>query len=124
MAYHFGLTICPKWKKKFPQWKNYIYLPIFLILPAVELQPERPEGSRRRAKLHLGKIYFFNSFYRWFLLLPICQKSVQKRNVLALLFIFNKKGMQIFIKFIARTKLTTLQKLIPAVFLWRNMAFK
>ena len=29
----------------------------------MELQPERPEGNRRRAKLHLGKIYFFkNSF--------------------------------------------------------------
>lgn len=68
MAYHFGLTICPKWKIKFPQWKKYLFtylsiLPIFPILPAVELQPERPEGNRRRAKLHLGKIYFFkNSF--------------------------------------------------------------
>ena len=38
-------------------------LSIFPILPAVELQSERHEGNRRRAKLHLGKIYFFkNSF--------------------------------------------------------------
>lgn len=33
-------------------------LPIFPILPTVELQPERSEGNRRKAKLHLGKIYF------------------------------------------------------------------
>ena len=38
-------------------------LPIFPILPAVELQPERPEGNRRRAKLHLGKIYFFKKSF-------------------------------------------------------------
>lgn len=49
-------------KIKFPHCGNYIYLPICLfypispILPTVELPPERPEGRRRWAKLHLGKI--------------------------------------------------------------------
>ena len=38
-------------------------LPISPILPAVELQPERPEGNRRRAKLHLGKIYFLKTLF-------------------------------------------------------------
>ena len=38
-------------------------LPISHILPAVELQPERPEGNRRRAKLHLGKNYFLKKSF-------------------------------------------------------------
>jgi len=62
MAYLNGKPFLPFWKNTY----LFIYLPIlpiFPFLPAVELQPERPEGNRRRAKLHLGKNYFFeNSF--------------------------------------------------------------
>ena len=64
MSYHFGFKMCAEMEEKISTMGKlylftYLYiLPIFPILPAVELQPERPEGNRRRAKLHLGKIYF------------------------------------------------------------------
>lgn len=55
MSYHFGFKMCAQMEEKISTLEK---IPIFPILPTVELQPERPEGNRRRAKLHLGKIYF------------------------------------------------------------------
>ena len=37
----------------------------------MELQPERPEGNRRRAKLHLGKIYFLKNSFLFHLFYPL-----------------------------------------------------